>query len=308
MKKVIVWPAPDEDNLWNLASFLAVIKNDLNADEIYILHTKDLGHQIKGLPGGPKFFHIKEEQLGPLQSIKTAEALNEIFNVSLSLSFRKDMGSHLLNKSLKVKERIGFKQFKTDLLLTEKIDEQELIGKESLYHRFLVTYLKNLKLEVENLTPPLFWEGSEKLPENFFKEGNNEPFLFFAYNEMNEERLTILKNLAQSLTATRVFFWIEKEPESPLAEESFHYFKNVSEAPQSELYRYISLCRGHVTNLPWLALQASCQGKQGIIETSEEVYSQLDFAPYKVQQTFLDEKKGGTESTFIDFVLNEYKI
>lgn len=282
MNKFVIIPEKEEGNLYNLLPLITAIYQDFDEPEVNIIHTLDIAYQRSQWPMATKFHKVNEGDFGPVSSIKLAAKMNDLFNITHSLNFREEVGVHQFLKSLKAKNRLGWKSLVNDVFHSESVLKPGHSGAAERYlHLWSQSSIGN------ELEEKLLQKNEIKSPENFFKDESVGPFLFIAMENLGEysELREALNYLLESIKDIRVIIWSSEASEllNDL-KESFPGLIDASEVSSELLHNYILRCRGLITNSSWQASMACFMGVETFFMTKR---SPLKLSYFKVNPSSL---------------------
>lgn len=282
MNKFVIIPEKEEENLFNLLPLISAIHQSFDELEVNIIHTKELDYQKAQWPISTKYHLVNEEDFGPVSSIKLAAKMDDLFNITHSLNFRDEVGVHQFIKSLKAKNRLGWKSLVNDVFHSESVLKP---GHSGAMERYL--HLWSQSSLGEDLQEKLFQKNDIKSPENFFKDESVGPFLFISMEGLGEhpEYSEALNYLLESIKDIRVIFWSSEESELLKdLKAKFETLVDASEVAPELLHNYILRCRGLLTNSSWQASMACFMGVETFFLTKKRA---LKLGYFKVNPSSL---------------------
>lgn len=288
MNKFVIIPEKEEENLFNLLPLVTSIHKTFDELEVNIIHTKELEFQKVQWPISIKYHQVSEKDFGPVSSIKLAAKMDDLFNITHSLNYRDEVGIHQFIKSLKAKNRLGWKSLVNDVFHSESVLKP---GHSGAAERYL--HLWSQSKIGDDLQEKLFQKNEVKSPENFFKDESVGPFLFISMERLSEhsEYRETLETLLESIKDMRVIIWSSEESELLKdLKENFDRLVDASEVAPELLHNYILRCRGLLTNSPWQASMACYMGVETFYLTKDEA---LKLAHFKVNPSSLILTNGG---------------
>lgn len=248
MIKFVIIPKKDEDNLYKLLPLITGLYKSYEDPEINIVHTQNLETQLSVIPFKANFHFVDERDFGPVSSVKLAAKVSDLFNITNTLVYRSEVGVLQFAKSIKAKNRLGWKSLINDVFLTESIEK----GNSESYLS-LVAKSKTLNIDFNELGELLNLKD-KKVPENFFKESGTNPFLFVSCDNFSSDNVIrqLISNLSQSLNDKRIIVWSRQDSAllKDLASEQDCVI-DASAADESMLHHYVTRCHGFVSSIDW---------------------------------------------------------
>ncbi len=270
MNKVVILPRKNENNLYHILPLIKGLEIYFDgmdeAYQIHIVHSSDLNNQAALIKNRCSFHKIDEDELGPLKSLKLAERLKDLFNLTHSFCFRDDIGSLSLQKFLKAKKRYGYSSIQGKIANNNFFENYESLAPKDLYAKPLADFFRVQREEVLNLLSKEMRRYKPEV-ENFFKAPEVEPFVLKIFEELalESEHLLLVKTLVKDLHK-KTYLWLEKENEASESLFKEHSgLLNISEASSMSFDAYLEKCLGVVTDKAWVAEMAAFFGVDVIL-------------------------------------------
>lgn len=201
VKAVVLLPK-DCSDIYEFFPFFIYIKELYESLELNIISDKSFEEELSHLPFKVCHYPVDKKDFGAIASLKLGHKLKEVFNITYFYNFRSGIGAINFARSLKAKEVIGFSDLVGKLLYSKSVVEDK--NKYSS-----MRYLDLVKDEKKLPSLRVKYQKKEALPENFFKSGPHEPFLFFAVGDLSEDerRYELLRDCLSELTNQKVILW-----------------------------------------------------------------------------------------------------
>lgn len=248
MIKFVIIPKKDEDNLYKLLPLMTGLYKSYEDLEINIVHTQNLEAQLSVIPFKINFYFVDEKDFGPVSSVKLAAKASDLFNITHTLVYRSEVGVLQFAKSIKAKNRLGWKSLVNDVFLTESIEKA---GNES--YLSLVAKSRALNIDLSAVGELLNLKDT-KVPENFFKESGANPFLFVSCDNFSDDNVIrqLISNLSQGLSDKRLIVWSRQDSAllKDLASEKGCVI-DASAADETMLHHYVTRCQGFISSIDW---------------------------------------------------------
>lgn len=285
--KVVVLLPEDHEDIYEFFPAIFYLSKTLENPELNIVSDHDFSRELLHLPFKTINYFVSKDDLGVMGSLKLHHKLKELFNISHFYNYRSSIGAFNFGRSLKAKNKIGFKDALGKIFYTE---ERELDISKYPSEQYLDLVLDpsiNFSFNKINYNEEI------QLPNNFFKSQVHEPFIFLAMGtlEGDENLYLLIKEITEKLTHQRIILWSnQKNGHHQDLLDTFPTLIDATGVEYKNLPQYILTCKGVITDQLNVARLATFIGVDHFFITRKDYKNRkIPHFPFVLGQLYCNE-------------------